>query len=114
MRSEPQLDALFKALADPTRRAILSRLARGQASVQDLAAPFDMALPSVMGHLRKLEDAGLIETQKDGRVRSCAIVPSALAPVRGWLDEQAALWEGRLNRLDDYVTSLMQERANDP
>lgn len=94
MSAEPRLDALFQALADPTRRAILSQLARGPASVSDLAQPFDMALPSLMGHLRKLEDAGLIDTRKDGRVRTCAIVPEAFAPVRGWLDEQRALWEG--------------------
>ena len=112
MSAEPRLDALFQALADPTRRSLLSRLARGPASVSDLAQPFDMALPSLMGHLRKLEDAGLIETRKDGRVRTCAIVPEAFTPLRGWLDEQRALWEGRLDRLDDYVTRLMKERQN--
>ncbi|MCA2013178.1 helix-turn-helix transcriptional regulator [Pararhodobacter sp. CCB-MM2] len=112
MSAEPRLDALFQALADPTRRSLLSQLARGPASVSDLAQPFDMALPSLMGHLRKLEDAGLIETRKDGRVRTCAIVPEAFTPVRGWLDEQRALWEGRLDRLDDYVTRLMKERQN--
>ncbi|WP_417627685.1 ArsR/SmtB family transcription factor [Pararhodobacter aggregans] len=113
MSAEPRLDALFQALADPTRRAILSRLARGPASVSDLAQPFDMALPSLMGHLRKLEEAGLIDTRKDGRVRTCAIVPEAFAPVRGWLDEQRALWEGRLDRLEDYVMQLMKERSDD-
>lgn len=113
MSAEPRLDALFQALADPTRRAILSQLARGPASVSDLAQPFDMALPSLMGHLRKLEDAGLIDTKKDGRVRTCAIVPEALAPVRGWLDEQRALWEGRLDRLEEYVMHLMKERSDD-
>ncbi|PTX00859.1 ArsR/SmtB family transcription factor [Pararhodobacter aggregans] len=113
MSAEPRLDALFQALADPTRRAILSQLALGPASVSDLAQPFDMALPSLMGHLRKLEDAGLIDTKKDGRVRTCAIVPEAFAPVRGWLDEQRALWEGRLDRLEDYVLQLMKERRDD-
>lgn len=113
MSAEPRLDALFQALSDPTRRALLARLARGPASVSDLAQPFDMALPSLMGHLRKLEDAGLIETRKDGRVRTCAIVPEAFAPVRGWLDEQRAIWEGRLDRLEDYVTRLMKERPHD-
>ncbi|MCA0203736.1 ArsR/SmtB family transcription factor [Pararhodobacter sp.] len=113
MSAEPRLDALFQALADPTRRAILSQLARGPASVSDLAQPFDMALPSLMGHLRKLEEAGLIDTKKDGRVRTCAIVPEAFAPVRSWLDEQRALWEGRLDRLEDYVMQLMKERSDD-
>lgn len=114
MSAEPRLDALFQALADPTRRALLGALARGPASVSELARPFDMALPSLMAHLRKLEEAGLIETRKDGRVRTCALVPEALAPVRGWLDEQRALWEGRLDRLEDYVTRLMKERSHDP
>ncbi|MCB1389891.1 MAG: helix-turn-helix transcriptional regulator [Rhodobacteraceae bacterium] len=114
MSAEPRLDALFQALADPTRRSLLSTLARGPASVSDLAQPYDMALPSLMGHLRKLEDAGLIETHKDGRVRTCAIVPEAFAPVRGWLDEQRSIWEGRLDRLEDYITRLMKERSNDP
>ncbi|MBN8292655.1 winged helix-turn-helix transcriptional regulator [Rhodobacter sp. NTK016B] len=113
MSTEPRLDTLFQALADPTRRAMLSSLARGPQSVSDLAQPFDMALPSLLGHLRKLEAAGLIETRKDGRVRTCAIVPDALTPVRGWLDEQRALWEGRLDRLEDYVTRLMEERSRD-
>ena len=113
MSAEPRLDALFQALADPTRRAILSQLARGPASVSDLAQPFDMALPSLMGHLRRLEEAGLIASHKDGRVRTCAIVPEAFTPVSGWLDEQRAQWEGRLDRLEDYVTRLMNERQND-
>jgi len=113
MSAEPRLDALFQALADPTRRAILNRLARGPASVSDLAAPHDMALPSLMGHLRKLEEAGLIDTRKDGRVRTCALVPAAFTPVHGWLDEQRALWEGRLDRLELYVNTLMKDRNDD-
>jgi DNA-binding transcriptional ArsR family regulator len=108
--SPGQLDLLFQALADPTRRAILARLAEGPASVSELAAPFDMALPSLLGHVRKLESAGLIATEKDGRVRTCALVPMALAPVRGWLDEQRSLWEARLDQLDEYVQSLMKDR----
>ncbi len=113
MSLEPRLDSLFQALADPTRRALLARLARGPASVSDLAQPFDMALPSLMAHLRKLEEAGLIETRKDGRVRTCALIPEALIPARSWLDEQRALWEGRLDRLEDYVMTLMKERDHD-
>ena len=104
------LDALFHALADPTRRAILARLARGPATVTELAAPFDMALPSVMAHLKRLEDGGLIETTKTGRVRSCALIPAAFTPVQHWLDAQRDIWEARLDRLDDYVTRLMQAR----
>ena len=110
---DPGLDQLFHALADPTRRAIVERLMRGPASVGELAQPFAMALPSLMTHLRRLEDAGLIETRKDGRVRTCAVVPAALAPAQDWLTEQRAQWEGRLDRLDTYVTRLMKESRDD-
>ncbi|MEZ5912913.1 MAG: metalloregulator ArsR/SmtB family transcription factor [Paracoccaceae bacterium] len=110
--SPGQLDMLFQALGDPTRRAILERLARGPATVTELSAPFDMALPSLLAHVRKLEDAGLATSEKSGRVRTVALVPGAFTPVRGWLDEQRAIWEGRLDRLDDYVTRLMKERAD--
>jgi DNA-binding transcriptional ArsR family regulator len=106
----PDLSLLFHALADPTRRAILTRLAEGPARVTDLAEPTGLRLPTVMRHLSVLEEAGLIATTKDGRVRTCAIVPEALAPARSWLDEQRAIWEARLDRLDSYVTKLMKER----
>ncbi|RJL20594.1 ArsR/SmtB family transcription factor [Paracoccus siganidrum] len=109
-KHEPDLSLLFHALADPTRRAILTRLAEGPAPVTQLAAPTGLRLPTVMRHLSVLEQAGLIATAKDGRVRSCAIVPQALAPVRSWLDEQRMLWESRLDRLDDCVMKLMEER----
>ena len=110
-KHDADLSLLFHALSDPTRRAILTRLATGPAPVTELATPTGLRLPTVMRHLSVLEAAGLIATTKDGRVRSCAIVPEALAPVRGWLDAQRALWEARLDRLDDYVTQLMKERA---
>ncbi|WP_238367055.1 ArsR/SmtB family transcription factor [Mesobacterium pallidum] len=108
-----QLDRLFTALGDPTRRAILERLARGPATVSELAAPHDMALPSFMGHVTRLEQAGLVTTQKQGRTRHVALVPGAFTPVQGWLEEQRAIWGARLDRLDDYVTRLARERAND-
>lgn len=104
------LSRIFHALADPTRRGILTRLAEGPATVTALAGPTGLRLPTVMRHLAVLEEAGLIATSKDGRVRSCAVVPEALEPVRTWLDEQRAIWEGRLDRFDDYVTKLMKER----
>lgn len=106
----PDLSLLFHALSDPTRRMMLSRLARGPAAVTELAGPTGLRLPTVMRHLAVLEAAGLVATQKDGRVRSCALVPEALVPVRDWLEEQRAIWEARLDRLDDYVMTLMQER----
>jgi DNA-binding transcriptional ArsR family regulator len=109
-KHDPDLSRLFHALADPTRRSILTRLAEGPAPVTELANPTGLRLPTVMRHLSVLEEAGLIATAKDGRVRSCAIVPEALAPMRAWLDEQRATWESRLDRLDDYVMKLMEER----
>ncbi|MBK0326021.1 helix-turn-helix transcriptional regulator [Rhodobacteraceae bacterium F11138] len=104
------LDQCFSALGDPTRRMILQRLARGEASVSELAAPHDMALPSFMGHLKKLEDAGLVSSVKRGRTRICTLAPDAFTPARDWLSEQSAIWEGRLDRFDDYITNLMKER----
>jgi len=106
---DPDLSLLFHALADPTRRAMLTRLAGGPARVTELAEPTGLRLPTVMRHLAVLEEAGLITTAKDGRIRTCAIVPEALTPMRSWLDEQRAIWEGRLDRLDAYVMNVMKE-----
>lgn len=113
-KQDPTLDRLFAALGDPTRRAILARLARGPASVSELAAPHGMALPSFLGHLRKLEAAGLVVTAKQGRVRQCRLDPGAFAPATGWLAEQRAAWEGRLDRFDDYVMTLWEMRDHEP
>lgn len=110
-KHDPDLSLLFHALADPTRRSILARLAEGPARVTDLAGPTGLRLPTVMRHLSVLEEAGLIATSKDGRVRTCAIVPEALEPVRTWLDEQRAIWEAHLDRLDAFVMKVMKERA---
>jgi DNA-binding transcriptional ArsR family regulator len=98
-----QLDGMFQALADPTRRAVLGRLGRGPASISELAKPFDMALPSFMKHIRLLEQSGWIATRKQGRVRRCAIEKTALAAVDGWLSEQRAHWEARFDRLDLWL-----------
>ncbi|UDQ89257.1 metalloregulator ArsR/SmtB family transcription factor [Xanthobacter autotrophicus] len=107
-KHDPDLSLLFHALADPTRRSILTRLAEGPAAVTDLAGPTGLRLPTVMRHLSVLEEAGLIATIKDGRVRTCAIRPEALEPARTWIDEQRALWEARLDRLDAFVTNVMK------
>ncbi len=109
-KNYPQLDLLFHALSDPTRRMMLNRLAKGPAPVSELAGPSGFKLPTILRHLSVLEDAGLVATQKDGRVRSCAFQPAAIRPMTDWLEEQRKLWEGRLDRLDDYVTKLMKER----
>ncbi|MDO9487933.1 MAG: metalloregulator ArsR/SmtB family transcription factor [Sphingomonadaceae bacterium] len=98
-----QLDPIFQALADPTRRAVIGRLGAGPASVGELAAPFAMALPSFMKHIRALEGAGLIRTRKQGRVRNCALEPAPLAAVAGWLAAQQAQWTARTDRLEAFV-----------
>lgn len=106
------LDALFQSLADPTRRAILQRLTSGPATVTDLARPFDMALPSLLAHLQRLESAGLVSSAKNGRVRTFTLVPDAVQPVRHWLDDQRDLWNARLDRFDNYVTNLMKAKSD--
>jgi DNA-binding transcriptional ArsR family regulator len=104
----PQLDTVFQALADPTRRAVLGRLGEGPASVTELAAPFDMALPSFLKHVRQLEAGGLIRTRKVGRVRTCAIAPGPIETAERWLSEQRAIWEARADRLEAFVTEETQ------
>lgn len=99
-----ELNDIFQALADPTRRAVLARLGRGPATVGDLAEPFDMALPSFMKHIRALENSGLIQTRKEGRVRTCCIEPSRFSRIDRWLSAQRAIWEGRTDRLEQFVT----------
>ena len=110
-KHDPDLSLLFHALADTTRRSILNRLAQGPARVTDLAGPTGLRLPTVMRHLSVLEEAGLIATSKDGRVRTCAIRPDAMEPAREWIDEQRAIWEARLDRLDAFVMDVMKGRG---
>ncbi|MEJ6402430.1 ArsR/SmtB family transcription factor [Yoonia sp. 2307UL14-13] len=107
---DSNLDLCFSALGDPTRRMILQRLARGKASVSELAEPHKMALPSFMEHLKKLEAANLITSQKEGRTRICELAPHAFTPAKDWLSEQSTIWEGRLDRFDDYIKNLVKER----
>lgn len=105
MEQYSRLNGIFHALADPTRRAVLAKLGKGPASITELAEPFDMALPSFMKHIRLLEDCGWIRTRKEGRVRTCTIEKKPLAAIEGWLSTQRALWEGRTDRLEQFVTS---------
>lgn len=107
---EVALNNVFHALADPTRRAVIQRLGQGPASVKDLAEPFDMALSSFMQHLRVLEEGGLIKSKKKGRVRTCEIRPKQLSKAEGWFEDQRALWEGRLDRLDAYFEKIQKEK----
>ncbi|GJL93146.1 ArsR/SmtB family transcription factor [Hyphococcus sp.] len=103
---EPPLDNVFQALADPTRRAVLTRLTQGPATVSDLAKPFDMALPSFLQHLKVLEDSGLVTSKKQGRVRTCEAQIKRLTEAEEWIGHQRAVWEGRLDRLDVYLKTL--------
>ena len=103
------LDTIFHALADPTRRSVIERLSRGPASVSELAQPFAMALPSFLQHLKVLEKCGLIHTHKEGRVRTCQMEPQALEVMEGWLAEQRSLWERRLDQFDRYLLDLKQK-----
>ncbi|MCV9940404.1 metalloregulator ArsR/SmtB family transcription factor [Boseaceae bacterium BT-24-1] len=100
------LDLVFGALADPTRRAVLERLGEGDASIGELAHPFDMALPSLMKHVRVLEAVGLVESHKSGRVRTCRLKPAAMTDAERWLAEHRAVWEARLDRLEAYVKTI--------
>jgi DNA-binding transcriptional ArsR family regulator len=106
-----RLSATFSALADPTRRAILARLALGQTSVSELAEPFDMSLPAVSRHLKVLEHAGLIARGREAQWRPCRIELDALKGVDDWLEEYRRLWEERLDRLEDYLRALQTEAA---
>ncbi len=105
----PALTDVFYALADPTRRAIVSALGRGPETVSALAAPFAMALPSFMKHLSVLERCGLIRSDKAGRVRTCELQPRALGEAEQWLAQQRALWEARSDRMAHFVERLHQE-----
>lgn len=101
--TQDRLSATFAALADPTRRAILARLALGETSVSELAQPFDMSLPAVSKHLKVLERAGLIARSRAAQWRPCRIEPGALKGVDDWLETYRRLWHARFDRLDDYL-----------
>jgi DNA-binding transcriptional ArsR family regulator len=97
------LDLAFQALADPSRREMVDRLARGPVSVSELARPFNMSLPAVMQHLAVLEQSGLVTSQKRGRVRTCSVEPRTFRAVEKWLTDRRALWERRLDRLGVFL-----------
>jgi DNA-binding transcriptional ArsR family regulator len=104
MRTDP-LSLTFAALADPTRRAILSRLASGEASVSELAEPFRMSLPAVSKHLKVLQRAGLVTQTREAQWRPCRIAPEPLRDVASWVDDYRRLWEARLQRFEAYLRS---------
>jgi DNA-binding transcriptional ArsR family regulator len=104
------LDSTFAALADPTRRAILGRLRAGEATVLELAEPFDMSLPAVSKHLKVLERAGLISRGRDAQRRPCRLEPEPLEQAAAWMERYRRLWEQRLDRLDDYLQIMKKEK----
>lgn len=108
-QTDPDLDAIFGALAHPTRRGLIEQLASGPESVGDLAEPHDMSLAAVSKHLQVLEDAGLIEVEKDGRVRRCHLDAAPLSDAFGWLTQYRVFWEDRFDALADHL----EEDLND-
>ena len=107
-----QLDGVFQALADPTRRAVLGRLGAGPASIGELAEPFDMALPSFMKHIRSLEESGWITTRKSGRVRTCTLEKKSFDVIESWLSDQRHIWEDRTDRLERFVITNQDKETS--
>src|SRR5687768_17002940 len=105
----PNLDAVFSALADPTRRAILARLADGDTTVTELAEPFDMSLPAISKHLKVLERAGLISRGRNAQQRPCRIEGSALEPAADWLEKYRRFWEESFDRLDQHLREMQKK-----
>lgn len=111
---DSHLDNFFAAMSDPTRRAVIERLVTGPAAVSELHAPHDMALPSFLKHLKRLEAAGLVRSEKAGRVRTVHLEAAPLAAAEAWLQRQRRVWEGRLDRLQALAEKLEREERNDP
>jgi DNA-binding transcriptional ArsR family regulator len=109
LNQSSSVDPLFHALGDPTRRSMVERLARGPASVSELAGPLSMSLSAVVQHLAILEASGLVRSEKVGRVRTCSIEPTALSLAEQWIVQRRAEWERRFDRLDTYLASLPRE-----
>ena len=103
--AERDIDLLFQALADPSRRAMVDRLTRGPASVSELARPLEMSLPAVVQHLHVLEASGLVRSHKLGRVRTCSVAPAALRTAERWIYDRRTAWEQSLDRLGEYLAA---------
>ena len=112
MQPDP-LSQTFSALADPTRRAILARLAQGDATVSELARPFDMSLPGVSKHLKVLQKAGLVVQGRDAQWRPCHLEPERLRDVAGWVEGYRQLWERRFDRLDEFLREMQAKEKTD-
>lgn len=108
MPNYSDLDTVFRALAHPTRRAVVERLGRGPAATTELARPFHVALPSFLEHMEILEACGLVRSRKNGRVRIWRLAPRPLEAAEGWLAEQRSTWDRRLDQLDDYLKEMKE------
>lgn len=108
--ADHQINRMFRALSDPTRRAVIAHLARSPASVTDLARPFKMALPSFAQHLTVLEECGVVRSHKEGRIRRYQLVPQPLVVAEDWMTAQRVIWGQRLDRLAEYVEGMKDER----
>jgi len=104
------LDLAFAALADPTRRAIVSRLCEGPKTVSELSEPFELALPSLLKHVQVLEQSGLVSSEKTGRVRTCKIEPDALHATEAWIHQHVTAWEQRLDRLEAHIARMKRKK----
>ncbi len=113
MSNEQRLNDTFAALSDPTRRAILARLAEGEASVNELAAPFSISLPAVSRHLKVLEEAKLIERRKDAQFRPCRLNPESLRTAAAWINHYRRFWEAQLDSLADYLDDVNKTKTGD-
>lgn len=109
LNQQSNLDLMFQALADPTRRGMVERLSQGPVSVSELAKPFAMSLPAVVQHLAVLEASGLVRSEKIGRVRTCRIEPEALSQAEQWINDRRAAWVTRLDRLGDFLAASEPE-----
>lgn len=108
---EVKLNLTFTALSDPTRRAILAKLSRGEATVQELSKPFEMSAPAISKHLNVLEKAGLITRGREAQWRPCRIQPEALQVASDWIEESRKVWEASFDRLDEYLKTLTQKKG---
>ena len=111
--SSDQLSVTFAALADPTRRAILAHLAKGEASVSELAQPFEMSLPAISKHLKVLERAGLIKRSREAQWRPCQLKAESLKEAANWIEQYRQFWEANLDRLEDYLEELQTKEKPD-
>lgn len=111
--TDDRLSKTFAALASSTRRAILARLAQGEANVNELAEPFDLALPTISKHIKVLERAGLVERSQRAQYRPCALDPAPLEAISTWAEQYRPVWEARFDRIDDYISQLQPQRKAD-